>query len=220
MKYSLKDIHLEINALLQKYPSLGQIENTPKEIKITGQISINRVVEDFHVVNDYMIQIVIPYSSDKLPIVFDIDEKLDRNYPHLYKNRALCLETDIVIYTYFKNSFNLVEWYEQFVEPYFVSYEYYMLYNCFIFGDRPHDVVGLISSYMDIFELQSIYPLILILHFILSSKYRGHLLCPCNSGKKIRECHGVKMIEFYESKKMYCQLKEDFRQIYEFISKK
>lgn len=29
-----------------------------------------------------------------------------------------------------------------------------------------------------------------IIYFISYSSYRGHLLCPCGSGKKIRNCHG------------------------------
>ena len=29
-----------------------------------------------------------------------------------------------------------------------------------------------------------------IMHFIANFSYRGHLLCPCGSGKRLRNCHG------------------------------
>lgn len=29
-----------------------------------------------------------------------------------------------------------------------------------------------------------------LMMFIIQSTYRGHLLCPCRSGKRIRNCHG------------------------------
>ena len=36
-----------------------------------------------------------------------------------------------------------------------------------------------------------------ILEFIYRDRYRGHLPCPCGSGKKMRACHGDSIKPFF-----------------------
>ena len=38
-----------------------------------------------------------------------------------------------------------------------------------------------------------------IIVFIIQSTYKGHLLCPCGSGKRIRNCHGKILKDMLEA---------------------
>lgn len=85
----------------------------------------------------------------------------------------------------------------EFVEPYFFSYEYYQRFGCFPFGERSHGIEGVLQSFGDVFQETDNIKVCKILKFIYSDRYRGHLPCPCGSGKKMRACHGDSIKPFF-----------------------
>lgn len=44
--------------------------------------------------------------------------------------------------------------------------------------------------YQERFGTKSVNVVLRLLEIITHKNYRGHILCPCNSGKRIRKCHG------------------------------
>jgi len=189
----------QLDILLQKYPYLQVVQNDEQQIRLHGYIQVNRVAKDYPVCKEYLIDIVIPLSSHKLPYVIDTGHVIKSSYPHQYESSILCLETDSRIRIHFVNGFNLVEWMDRYVETYFFSYEYWLRFGVFPFGDRTHGVQGILESYMDIFEVNSIHSAYYLMSYIAKSSYRGHLPCPCGSGRRIRDCHGDKIEKFCNS---------------------
>ena len=84
----------------------------------------------------------------------------------------------------------VVSWMQEFVEPYFFSYEYYQRFGCFPFGERSHGIEGILQSFGDVFQETDNIKVCKILMFIYSDRYRDHLPCPCGSGKKYKNCCG------------------------------
>lgn len=186
MIFSKESALQQVKSLLQIYDKLHIEKESNQEIILTGEILVNRTASSYTLYKTYHIEVHIPFESDKLPYVFDIGNAIDSNYNHQYKDGPLCLETDFAIRIRFVDGLNLVSWMQEFVEPYFFSYEYYQRLGCFPFGERSHGIEGILQSFGDVFQETDNIKVCKILMFIYSDRYRGHLPCPCGSGKNIR----------------------------------
>ena len=216
--FSSESIGPQLAELISRYPTLSIITDTDSHITLSGPIHVFRTYNGYTLNNSYSIEIGIPVNSQKLPYITDIGEHIDNAYHHLYTDtRQLCLATDTQIIFRFMDGFSLVAWMEEFVEPYYFSYEYYQRYGEFPFGERSHGTPGVLETYCDIFKTNNLAEAYLILCFICSSPYRGHLNCPCGSNKKIRNCHGAKMLIAYKSKDIMELIQKDFKLIDEYV---
>lgn len=186
MIFSKESALQQVKSLLQIYDKLHIEKESNQEIILTGEILVNRTASSYTLYKTYHIEVHIPFESDKLPYVFDIGNAIDSNCNHQYKDGPLCLETDFAIRIRFVDGLNLVSWMQEFVEPYFFSYEYYQRFGCFPFGERSHGIEGILQSFGDVFQETDNIKVCKILMFIYSDRYRGHLPCPCGSGKNIR----------------------------------
>lgn len=186
MIFSKESALQQVKSLLQIYDKLHIEKESNQEIILTGEILVNRTASSYTLYKTYHIEVHIPFESDKLPYVFDIGNAIDSNYNHQYKDGPLCLETDFAIRIRFVDGLNLVSWMQEFVEPYSFSYEYYQRFGCFPFGERSHGIEGILQSFGDVFQETDNIKVCKILMFIYSDRYRGHLPCPCGSGKNIR----------------------------------
>lgn len=200
----------QLDALLNEYPNLKIVESNEKRIQLSGTILVHREYNDFSIRKEYSVNIIIPLNSDKLPSVIDIENQIDRKYPHRYRDGSLCLATDTQIRLFFVDGFNLLEWMDKFVEPYYFSYEYFSRFQVFPFGERSHNDEGILETYQDIFLADTIQNAYSLIAYIAEKPYRGHLLCPCGSGKRTRNCHGEKMMSFYNNSVKKQILKNDY----------
>lgn len=201
---------VQVAALLEKYPDLQVTSETDDEIVITGRIQIARIFNDFPVVKIVQLEITLPIAKDCFPYVKDIGGHIDKEYPHKYLSGCLCLATEIDLRLHFQDGFDLVRWMDEFVEPYYYSYDYYKRFDCYPFGDREHGHFGAIQSYCDWFATSKIDTISsILLQIEANDHYRGHHLCFCGSGKKLRECHGQKVLCFYQHPQLRNQLISD-----------
>lgn len=151
MIFSKESALQQVKSLLQIYDKLHIEKESNEEIILSGEILVNRTSLSYHVYKAYEIEIHIPLESDELPYIFDVGNAIDSNYNHQYKDGPLCLEIDFAIRIRFVDGLNLVSWMQEFVEPYFFSYEYYQRFGCFPFGERSHGIEGILQSLGDVF---------------------------------------------------------------------
>ena len=189
----------QVAALLQKYPNLEIASKAETEIIITGWIHIARIFNDFPLIKNVQLEITIPIAQERFPYVKDTGGHIDTKYPHRYLSGHLCLATEIDLKLHFLDGFDLLQWMDDFVEPYYFSHEYYQRFGCYPFGDRAHGYLGAIQSYCDWFSVSRLDTISSILIQIQANNhYRGHHLCFCGSGKKMRDCHGQQILYFYQ----------------------
>ena len=180
----------QVQRLLTAYPKLNVVKSDPTIIQLCGSIEIYRSACNYTLQKEYPIEIIIPLDNDKLPTVIETNNMIDSDYPHRYSDGSLCLETSTTIRLRFVDGFDLVAWMDEFVEPYFFSYEYYDRYGSFPFGERPHGLNGVIHTYQELFHTDDLEKACLLLRYAAESAYRGHAPCPCGSGERLRKCHG------------------------------
>ena len=97
-----------------------------------------------------------------------------------------------------------------FVEPYYFSYEYFMKYGEFPFGERPHGTLGIVQTYREVFKESDDALILKFIKYIATNNYRGHLPCPCGSGKRTRNCHGKMLLQILNKKKLKSIITEDY----------
>lgn len=209
----------QVKELLHLYTGLHLNSENDNQIVLSGCILVNRISNDYTVYKDYQVEIIVPMFSDELPYVIDIGHNIDEDYPHRYTDGRLCLETDTIIRMQFISGFSLCEWVSKYVETYFFSYEYYKRYGEFPFGERGHGLEGIIQTYEELFEESDMVKALHIMASIITQRYRGHMLCPCGSGKKLRACHGKVLMKYYTDDRLNEIVRNDYQTIMEVLEK-
>lgn len=207
----------QVNELLHLYTGLQLSSVSPDRIVLSGCIEINRISNGYTLCKKYQIEIIVPIFSEKLPYVIDVGHNIDENYPHRYMDRRLCLETDTCIRIRFIEGFSLPTWVSEYVEPYFFSYEYYNRYGEFPFGERGHGLEGIFQTYEELFEESNALKVFNLMASIITQRYRGHMLCPCGSGKKLRTCHGKAVMKYYIDERLNEIVCNDYEMISEVL---
>lgn len=175
-----------------------------------GSITVNMSSLGFVLYKTYHVEIIIPLGLNELPLILDIRNQIDNGYPHRYTNGKFFLETDTNIRIRFIDGFSLEAWMSEYVETYFFSYEFYQRYGEFPFGERGHGLNGIIQTYSDFFNEVDRSKTTKIMSSISNGKYQGHTLCPCESGQKLRSCHGPYIMKFYTDNLLTKIIRRDF----------
>lgn len=219
MIFSKESAVQQVNNLLHLCNKLQICTMDETQVVLTGPILVNRSSKGFQVCKEYSVKIVIPLESEELPYVLDAGNHIDSNYPHRYLSGKLCLETDANIKIRFIDGFFLEAWMIEYVEPYYFSYEFFQRYGEFPFGERGHDWEGIIQTYSDYFNEPDVVKTIKLMAFISGQKYRGHVLCPCGSGQKLRTCHGPFIMKFFADNRLKAIVRRDYLSIEEAVRK-
>lgn len=207
--WNCNNLKSQIADLIAQYPKLTITEANSKQICLCGDIEIFRTAEGFTLKNAYNVEIIIPLNDTDLPIIRDVGNAVDFSYPHRYSDGGLCLETDTTIRMHFIENFILTSWMIEYVEPYFFSYEFYTRFGYFPFGERKHGIDGMLQAYQDLFNEPDISITCKLMLYASSQKYRGHVFCPCGSGKRVRKCHGIALYSFMTDQRKITVLKSD-----------
>ena len=213
------NIQIQVESLLAQYPHLYIAEEDANQILLKGNIDIYREACDFVLQKQYDIEIIIPKTADALPVAVEKGEAVAGDYPHRYADGSLCLETDTYIKNRFIDGIDMVEWMDEFVEPYFFSYEFFCRFGMFPFGERPHGLEGLIHTYQEFWNEKDIGITCVLLRYAAEEIYRGHALCPCNSGKRIRKCHGPTLLPYMRDPRRLEIIKNDLSYLRKELSK-
>lgn len=156
---------------------------------IGGSFEMNSNYNDVFFCERYQVEVDLTRVP---PSVKETGRKISSDYTHRYSNGGLCLEAPANIITTCVRSecFDFDVWFKCFLIPYFFSYEYFKLYHSFPFGERSHGMNGILEYYMELFHLSNIQQAReFVVQVSRMSCYRGHHMCPCGSGLKIRNCH-------------------------------
>lgn len=149
---------------------------------------------------EYGIVLVTPSNyPNRPPDMFVNDAKLPIPTKGSYKERHImngglaCLAVDAEISLRWRPNPNLVNFLESFVAPFLVWQAYYDTHGKPPpWGDRPHEEDGILDFYKEFWgEIDSEALNIKHLMTLLSQKNapKGHEICPCGSGKRLRDCH-------------------------------
>ena len=160
-------VNHDIEMVREKYPAF-EISKRESDYIFSGELILNHVFDD----------------------VKELSNCINENYPHRYKDGQFCLASDLELKMFFSQNKDLCSFIEKYVIPYLYTYRFYEEYGVYPYGERSHGTMGDLEYLKDLFEVDDWGKVFDIMLFVVQSSYRGHLLCPCGSGKRIRNCHG------------------------------
>ncbi len=196
-KKSTRQLYQKVISQLGKY-SHFQSSIVNQKLHLDGILDVGLGEDD-----RFKIRIIVDEKfPKKIPEVHEtggrIPSTLDRHY--MSDGSGCCL----VIPHKYSQVFPPLMPFEYFIDtlvvPFFKNQIYYEINGRFAIGYR-HGEVGLDDYYIEIFGDATIRTLHKLLHAVLSdklyslNKIKGHKLCPCDSGKIQRQCHGKGLIE-------------------------
>lgn len=188
MKFNLYD---QINSFLKNQNKMNISENK-EEIILEGDY--NYLLESNEVIfnNIRKIKIVIPKRYPlEIPVLFVND--IPKNMEHVYNDKSVCLATNGEIIDFLSNRRTFKEFINKFINPFIFTMDWYQEYNTYPFGERRHGSEGALSYYLEEWKL-SFEQYKKMIRIILKNKYNKNSLCFCDSGKKIKDCHGKKVL--------------------------
>jgi hypothetical protein len=76
------------------------------------------------------------------------------------------------------------------MHDYFASQTYFEVKGVWPFGERSHGMLGVVEAYSDLLKVAPDAEIITAYLNLLSLRQiKGHQLCPCGSGRRLRHCH-------------------------------
>lgn len=80
------------------------------------------------------------------------------------------------------------------MHDYFVSQSYFEARGEWPFGQRWHGVAGVLESFAEILGVENNATIVIEhLRLLSMNNLKGHHLCPCGSGRRLRQCHRDKV---------------------------
>lgn len=207
-------IKLQFDELKQEQPLLN-LEFKNNSAIIFGLYCIRCLYEEEEFLDQFEIEAIIyPDFPRSIPIVKEIGGKVRCiGFEHIYPDRVLCLEIDTRMLISLDKNPSVLFFFEEYVSSYFFSYLYYRKRRSFPFGERSHGDKGTLEFYCELFDVSDLNVAMGLLHFLTrDTPVKGHHHCPCNSGKRYRDCHRNKINEL-RSSKHFELFKSDYRSI-------
>lgn len=204
----------EVEILLTQQPLLTKTE-IDGGLKFDGKYKIcnqfeNEIFEDY-----FFLEIYVPTSfPEDIPTVKTTDGKIRaNNYKgHVYANGQFCLEVNTAIAAFLQEHPSLLAFLTKYLDPYLCGFLFYRKHKYFPFGEHKHGVPGMLDYYCELFETTNIKVAYSLLACLFRENLKGHFQCPCQSGKRYRDCHRDKINELKVSS-LYERYKDDFESI-------
>ena len=201
-------VNHDIEMVREKYPAF-EISKRENDYIFSGELILNHVFDDVRMTGKFNLEIVVPGDFPlAFPKVKELSNCIDKNYPHRYTDGQFCLASDLELKMFFSQDTDICSFIEKYVIPYLYTYRFYEEYGVYPYGERSHGPMGDLEYLKDLFGVDDWGQVLDIMLFVVQSPYRGHLLCPCGSGKRIRNCHGEIL-----KKVMNAELQDECREI-------
>lgn len=188
----------EFQFVKDKYKGLSISENEEGGFLIKGLLEFSGSFNEISIEDSYFIEIVIPLDyPNHLPKVFEYEGRIPGSFHH-YSDGSLCLGPPLKLKIQFSECASLLFFIEEILLSYLYSYSFLEKYGHLPFDQYSHDGKGLYEYYKEFFKIEEIGIIVRLLKMIERHAYRGHLLCPCGSKRKVRNCHGKILLQILE----------------------
>lgn len=180
------------------YPRLRLTQDTNALFLVRGVLEFSAVFQDTRIEDKYSIQIIIPNDYPNIPpTVIESDGRIPKEY-HTFSDGTLCLGAPVAVRKTFLQTPTLVGFVENNLIPQLYRYSYKCEYGEYPYGELSHGPLGIFEFYQEYFDVNEPEMLLGLLKILAANNYRGHHNCPCLSGKRVRNCHGERLLEIWK----------------------
>lgn len=208
----------QIDDCINKYSGLEIILKNDA-IVLNGDFILDATYNCVSIFDIYTIKIEVTSNfPNSIPTVYELSQKIPRDFQHKYDNNECCLGVEGELIMKLSNTPTILGFIDNILVDFLFSSSHYIRYGFFPFGERKHGGEGVLSFYKEYFEVEDSKKATDLLYLAVNNKYRGHLMCPCESGMKLRNCHGAKVRRICECNNE--NFKRDLIQILIFLNER
>ncbi len=180
-----------------QYPTL-QFFRERDGIVVRGSFPL---LHDGRVLDRYSIEIELPRNDpDDIPVIRETGGRIAR-IENNHVNKAagdICLFVPDERWRIFPLGSSLLNFLDGPVRNYFLGFSLKQLGEPWPFGERPHGKDGIIQLYAELLGTSDLQTITRYLECLSRATLKGHWLCPCGSGKRIRKCHRLQINDLRE----------------------
>lgn len=181
---------------------------------ISGELHFAQLYNDRLIEDCFSIKIEFPYDYPlKLPRVFETKNRIPKHADwHNSDTSGLCLATPAEIRCRIQNIPQTVNAFlSNFLIPYLFANSFKEKTGEYPWVTSGHGIDGIIEEYKIFFDIHDNEKIVNFLTKLFEKKScpKGHELCPCNNGKKFRDCHMGKVFERIKYYPYIC-MKQDY----------
>lgn len=185
----------ELSVLQRHYPGWTLSKCQDGVYIIKNSLFFSAIYDDVSIEDKYCVEIKISPEYPKTPPTGqETGGRISSNF-HLHKDNTLCLGSPIAIKTKFDKDPTLLGFVENLLIPYLYSHSYKEKYGKMPFDELSHGMKGIFEYYKELFDIDCEYAVLRFLKILADNNYRGHLICPCGSDIKLRDCHGKQILK-------------------------
>lgn len=184
-----------LSKLAKYFPHLNVKINGEDSFEIVGDVYVKASWGGFIVDEWFSIKITAIDFPKLPPICIETSGKVV-NY-HINPQKDLCLGCPLVLHQKISENPDIIFYINEFVIPFFFSFRYHQKYGVSPFGELAHGGNGILAHYREIFKTNDL-AIFTLLTYGTKLLYRGHHLCPCGSGLRLRKCHGPKLSALFK----------------------
>lgn len=150
------------------------------------------LIDGGNIIDEYSIEVVFDrFYPKSFPLIFERENRIPpQSNRHKNQDESCCIIVEDQKWEYStEGKCDLKKYFEGPVRNYFLSQAIFEISGKWIFGEQKHYWPGVLDYYRKITGFEDIGVIVDFVSLASQSKVSGHHLCPCKSGKKIRECH-------------------------------
>ncbi len=204
-----KLIYSQYEELIASYPGLKLEKNNEDIWIIKGKLVFKVTINEETIDDEYQVEIILKEFPNKPPLVKETGGRIAEDF-HPGKNGTRCLEVPLELNKRFKENPTIKGFVENLLLDHLYAWSYKDKHGVLPFGEHSHGGEGILEYYKKEFDVDDVSLVLGLLKILVDNNYRGHQLCPCDSGLKLRKCHGKKLLEIKD-----IQTSEEF--LYEYF---
>lgn len=190
----IKQIQDEIKEATEKYHGLTYQSKADLHT-VKGPLRFSATFNDVKIEDVFSVEITLTNDyPNSLPEIKETGGRIPKGF-HLYNDHTFCLGAPLAVKLQLAKSKTFVDYIDKLVIPYLYSFTHFKLHGTMPYGELSHAIKGIIEYYKEFFKVSSEILVINCLQILYEGKLNGHQFCPCNSGQKIRNCHGPQLHE-------------------------
>ena len=187
-------LRTELRELATVHTGLIRTNESDQVVVVSGTLTFDATPSGLErIVDAFEIEIRVPSSYPKdLPEVVETGGRIEAGYPH--RNAVvgtMCLAAPVEARLTFLQQPSLLGFINRLVVPYLYGFAYWYRHGKHPFGELAHGDDGIAQYYRNSLSLHDDLAVLDFLSYVFEHGYRGHHDCPCRSGKRMRDCHGM-----------------------------
>ena len=176
------------SALRELQPHLIITNETSSNFTIEGSFQLSGPNGPF---DHYVLRLVVSKKFPSIePLVFETAERIPRIPDrHINSNGSCCL-TVWEEWLAIAPDFSFRGFLDGPLKEFFLNQWWFEKDGRWRFGERPHGAPGIVQAYACVLEIPARTRSVIYYLRLLSQDWpKGHWICPCGSGLKLRDCH-------------------------------